>query len=410
MASINTTADKKKSTIAAYNYTVEAKFINDDEEIDFITETMVDIILNYDYINKTMPTIYMGLRINSKLYEKLIDHTDDAIIHLKINKFNKNSNTILETPYIDDNFIYKITKDPNYNRAIEEDVNQGEDSTGKDYKKGYIGLIKIQSLNDNKKVNNVIVRNTNLSTLIYTFTKHMNMVMEPIDNNITISQLVIPPIDSITKLLKYIDLNYAIYPSGYRYFRDFNKTYLLSWAGNPVSDGTSSNDTIIIKIMDNIDEDGKLNSTQIDQTNGSYIINIDSENTTIEINEDKEKSYNKIVGITANGKVSEYDLNIPKNKLSSEKIQIKRINNENTRSIESYKRKIEGTSVLLNIVKTEIDATMIVPNKQFIVKNCDEYSNYDGKYILVYKKEVLLLQEGVYISATSFGLAKVPEE
>lgn len=407
--SINTTGDKKKSTVAAYNYTVQATFISDDEEIEFVKETIVDVILNYEYMVKTMPTIYLGLRMNTKLYEKLLEHSDDAIIHLKINKFNKNSNTILEKPYINDNFIYKIPKDPNYNRALEEASNNGEDSTGKDYMKGYLGLIKIESLNDNKRLINTIVRNTNLSSLIYTYTKHMNMVMEPIDNNVVISQLVIPPIESITKLLSYIDLNYAIYPSGYRYFRDFDKTYLLSNAGNPVSDGSNTIDTIIIKIMNNIEADGKLNSTQIDQTNGTYIINIDSDNTTIEINDDKEKSFNKIIGVTTNGNVSEYDLNIPKNKLSSEKVKIKRVNNENTRSIESYKRKIEGASVLLNIVKTEIDATMIVPNKQFIVRNCEEYRKYDGKYILAYKKEVLLLQEGIYISGTTFGLAKVPD-
>ena len=45
--SINTTVDKKKSTVAAYNYTVQATFISDDEEIEFVKETIVDVILNY---------------------------------------------------------------------------------------------------------------------------------------------------------------------------------------------------------------------------------------------------------------------------------------------------------------------------------------------------------------------------
>lgn len=401
-------ADKNKTIIAAYNYTVQATLLTDDEEYDLLTDTIEDILLNYDYDGKTMPTIYIGIRLNTKLYQTLVDHENDALINLVIEKYNKNSDNHLPSPYIKDDFIYQMTKDPNYNAKLESLASNDEDTTGKDYKKGYIALLKMKSINDNKKINNGIVVNTNLSTLIYSFMKHMKLVMEPIQNNIKISQLVIPPIDSITKLLYYIDMNYAIYDSGYRYFRDFDKTYLLSSEGNPVSDGTSAIDTIIINIADNIEPEGKLNSTQIDIENDAYVINVDSDRTTIDIRDTIEKSYNKIVGITSNGKVSQYDLDIPRNKYSEEKVQLQRINNENTRSIESAKRKIERNTIVLNIVKTEIDSSMITPNKKFVVKNCKENRQYDGKYILIYKKEILLAQDNKFTAAMSFGLAKVP--
>lgn len=401
-------ADKNKTIIAAYNYTVQATLLTDDEEYDLLTDTIEDILLNYDYDGKTMPTIYIGIRLNTKLYQTLVDHENDALINLVIEKYNKNSDNHLPSPYIKDDFIYQMTKDPNYNAKLESLASNDEDTTGKDYKKGYIALLKMKSINDNKKINNGIVVNTNLSTLIYSFMKHMKLVMEPIQNNIKISQLVIPPIDSITKLLYYIDMNYAIYDSGYRYFRDFDKTYLLSSEGNPVSDGTSAIDTIIINIADNIEPEGKLNSTQIDIENDAYVINVDSDRTTIDIRDTIEKSYNKIVGITSNGKVSQYDLDIPRNKYSDEKVQLQRINNENTRSIESAKRKIERNTIVLNIVKTEIDSSMITPNKKFVVKNCKENRQYDGKYILIYKKEILLAQDNKFTAAMSFGLAKVP--
>ena len=119
----------------------------------------------------------------------------------------------------------------------------------------------------------------------------MNMVIEPISNNVNISQLVLPPMDSITKFLEYLDLNYAIYNSGYRYFRDFDKTYLLSCDGNPVSDGTNSINTIIIKIADNVDVEGNINSTQINIEDNSYVITIDSSRVTIDTNTTKEKSW-----------------------------------------------------------------------------------------------------------------------
>ena len=397
-----------KKVIAAYNYTVKATLITDDDTEEILTESIADVLLNYEYTKKNMPTIYLGVRLNTKLYNKLVENKDSATIHLQINKYNKNSNTILELPYIVDDFIYDMTKDPSYNTKLTESTFKNSDSTGKEYKKGYLGLFKIESLNDNKNgVINGIVRNTNLASLIYSYTRHMNMVIEPIQNNVHIDQLVIKPIDSITKFLQYIDLNYAIYDSGYRYFRDFDKTYLLSSDGNPVSDGSNTINTIIIKIMDNVDAEGKTNSTQIDIDNDAYVITIDSSRTTISTNTTNEKRYNKIIGITANGNVSQYDIDIPKNKYSTEKVKIERVNNENTRSIVSQKKRIERTNVLLNIVKTEIDGSMITPNKEFIVKNCKENRKYDGRYLLVSKKEILIKQDGIYTSAISFVLSKV---
>ena len=398
----------KKNIIAAYNYTVKASLVLEDGTEDLITETIRDVLVSYEYMIKRMPTIYIGINLNTKMYNKLVENKETAVIHLVINKYNKNSNTILEKPYIVDDFIYDMTRDPSYNTAMVEKIFENSDDTGHSYKTGYIALLKIESLNDNKKqIINGIVQNTNLSSLIYTFTKHMNMVIEPIKNNITISQLVLPPIESVSKFLEYIDLNYGIYSSGYRYFRDFNKTYLLSCDGKPVKDGTNTINTIIIKIADNVDAEGKINSTQIGIDNDSYVITIDSSDTSIDINTIKEKRYNKIIGVTTDGKVSQHNLNIPKNKLSTEKVQIQRVNNENTRSISAKRKLIERSNVILNIVKTEIDSSMITPNKEYIVKNVKENRKYDGKYLLLYKKEILLKQEGIFISGMSFGLAKI---
>lgn len=405
MAEVN---KDKKNIIVAYNYTVKASLITEDGTEDLITETIKDILISREYMVKRMPTIYLGINLNTKMYNKLVENKDTAVIHLVINKYNKNANTILEKPYIVDDFIYDMTRDPSYNTTMVDKIFENSDSTGQSYKTGHLALLKIESLNDNKKqIINGIVQNTNLSSLIYTFTKHMNMVIEPIKNNITISQLVLPPIESVSKFLEYIDLNYGIYSSGYRYFRDFNKTYLLSCDGKPVKDGTNTINSIIIKIVDNIEAEGKINSTQIGIDNDSYVITIDSSNTTIDINTIKEKRYNKIIGVTTNGKVSQHNLNIPKNKLSTEKVQIQRVNNENTRSISAKRKLIERSNIILNIVKTEIDGSMITPNKEYIVKNVKENRKYDGKYLLLYKKEILLKQEGVFISGMSFGLAKI---
>ena len=190
--------DNKNSVIAAYNYTVEASLITNDDTEDLITETISDVLLNFEYGTKHMPTIYVGIRVNTKLYNKLVKNKNDATIKLKIYKYNKNSTTQLRKPYIEDDFVYEMNNDTSYNTTLVNETFGDSDSTGQAYKKGYIALIKIQSLNDNKKqIINGIVRNVNLSSLIYTYTKHMNMVIEPIENNVYIIQLVfLTPVDT----------------------------------------------------------------------------------------------------------------------------------------------------------------------------------------------------------------------
>ena len=49
--------DNKDAIIAAYNYTVKASLITNDDVEDLITETISDVLLNFEYGTKHMPTI-----------------------------------------------------------------------------------------------------------------------------------------------------------------------------------------------------------------------------------------------------------------------------------------------------------------------------------------------------------------
>ena len=92
--------DNKDAIIAAYNYTVKASLITNDDVEDLITETISDVLLNFEYGTKHMPTIYIGIKVNTKLYNKLVKNKNSATIKLSIYKYNKNSTTQLQKPYI----------------------------------------------------------------------------------------------------------------------------------------------------------------------------------------------------------------------------------------------------------------------------------------------------------------------
>ena len=68
------------------------------------------------------------------------------------------------------------------------------------------------------------------------------------------------------------------------------------------------------------------------------------------------------------------------------------------------KSKIENTSVILNFSKANIDADIFTPDKSFIVNNREEDNDYNGKYIIMYKKEVIGKIDVEYATNTIIGL------
>ena len=49
-------------------------------------------------------------------------------------------------------------------------------------------------------------------------------------------------------------------------------------------------------------------------------------------------------------------------------------------------------------------------NKEYIIKNYKDNSDYDGKFILSYKKEVMILASQGFQSNIVFGLRKINED
>ena len=114
------------------------------------------------------------------------------------------------------------------------------------------------------------------------------------------------------------------------------------------------------------------------------------------------------MGIDINGNTRKVDLSISRNSNSTEKVTLKRVSNVNSNSIDVMKDNIDKSNCVITITKTELDNSVITPNREFQVSNCKEYKKYDGRYLLSSKKEVFLPQEeNSFIGSTSFILRKV---
>lgn len=396
------------SLITSFKYSVSMELVVGQTSEVVPQSSIKEVITNYDYDGNTMPIIYIRTRLSSTMYDKFIKNAENATIILTITKFNDQAlGGKRERNYVKSNFIYVMTSNPNYNKSIEQAVSDADDSQS--YLDGYIGLIQVDSVNDNRILINTILKNTNLMSIIYKYTKHMTMVIEPFDNTDHLDTVIIPPISSITNLLKFLNTEYTFYKSGYRYFRDFTTTYLLSMNGTSVADMNYTYNTVIINIVDPLDPVSSTNSMELNDSAKAYIINVDARRTSIDINRNTDQMFNSIIGVDLFGNTKQIDLDIPKTPESSEKVTLERVQNNNLSYVDNMKHMVESVTTLLTITKTEIDSSILTPNKEYLVRNYEDNSKYNGRYILAFKKEVMLQQDNEYISSVVFALRKIKD-
>lgn len=399
------------SITTAFKYKLEMSLLIGKKYYEIPRNSVKTILISSDYDKNNMPIIYMRIRMSSTLYNQMVLNNDRATISFRLFKFDDKSVSGVVESYIEDNFTYVMPTDPNYNEAMEQYVS-GSSTAYNDnadtYMEGYIALTSLKLVGDNVKLINTIVKDTDIMSIVHKFTSHMNMCIEPFDNRDHIDQMIIPPITTISKLLAYLNDQYCFYKNGYRYFRSFNTTYLLSANGNAVKEGINSFNTIIISICDPLDEKGKSNAIDLDRTNHAYIVYVDAKKTSITVDKFANKQYNSIIGVDTEGNTIQEELRVPPTPDSTEKTIITRT--DSLDYIYNIKRAVESVSVILTVSKTEIDSSLFTPNKEYQIKHYSSSREYDGKYILSYKKEVLVQQGEEYIGNILFGLRRILED
>lgn len=401
------------TVVAAYNYTPTVELLVGTKNYSFPRNSIRTIIIDDSYDKNTMPIIYIKVRISSVLYNKLVLNASTGTISFRLFKYTRDTRSTFREPYIEDNFTYIMTSDPNYNEALEQFVsnkNTVDTESSDTYMEGYIGLMSLKCIENNKMLINDIIKNSNLPSIVHKYTNHMQMCIEPFEYADVIPQHIIPPMTTITELLEWLNDNFTFYKSGYRYFRDFTTTYILSMNGKAVMADSNRFNTVVFSIRDPLDHLGKINSMELDNTNHAYIIYVDASDTSIKIDRTTNKHYNSIIGVDTMGNTVQEPLNLPDSPTMTEKVLLERTYPDNLDRIYNTKAAIESASIIVSIKKSEIDSTIFTPNKEYQIKNYSDNREFDGRYILSYKKEMILRQDDGYIGSVLIGLRKVVEE
>ena len=146
----------------------------------------------------------------------------------------------------------------------------------------------------------------------------------------------------------------------------------------------------------------------MDRTNHAYVVYVDANDTSIKIDRYANKRYNSIIGVDIQGNTIQEELRVAATPDSTQKVILERA--DNLDYIYNVKTAIESVAVVLTMSKTEIDSSIFTPNKEYQIKHYSSSREYDGKYVLSYKKEIMVQQGEVYIGNVLFGLRRILED
>lgn len=390
-----------QSKSSRYKYKVSLTHVKGSEETFIIESAIKTIIIDRSYYIRNMPIIIVILNLNAADYQKFVLGRFNSQVVLHIERYDMNSQSSVSKDIIKDTFTYFLPdNNPNYTKSMDEEG----DTIDNAYKRLTIGLLSTKLIDQNRVVFNKVYKDTNMATLVQLGIQNIpKVIMEPIKNNRQLSAIHVPPISSISKYIAYLDSYCNLYSGGYCFFMDFDYTYLISNDGKiiDIKDGTYN--TISIDIQNTITDESKLIGMITDNKQKLYKIYVDALSTSLSIDEQTDYIMNKFMAVTTSGATREGDIDIMGSN-TSKKMLFERIANENSSAMSSINH---DPGIIIGISKPELDSGVLQPNKEWIISNFEDNEEYNGNYYMIYKKDILLQQDGEFTCNTSVGLSMV---
>ena len=394
-----------------YKYKASIEFLLGEDVYYIKTLNIKSIAIDSNYKENNMPMLFVTASVDKRLYDKMIQNQDTGSIVLTIQRCIANSDMPdLYTDYIKDKFIYFLSDDINKNDLADyEGENDGREDI---FKLVSFGLMSLDHINKNKKVVNGIF-DGKLSSLMYYLTNHLDILIEPPKDNKDLKNIFIPPTNSVSKSLEYLNSLNVFYASNYRFFMDFDCAYLLSSDGKAVKKVDEDISTVFLVLKNSYDEGSKIQGMIIDETQSMYQIECDAQDCELSDTHISEKLYSKLVATDTSGKQDEFEITTTgEDSLIEEKTKAVRVMNQNSGIIDNIVSSVDRSAITLMVQKTDIDSAVLTMNKEYIVKADETYGteDYNGRYIVTRKRELYIREDENFVMNTMLILEKIPGE
>ena len=384
-----------KTSVGVYNFKCELIYLNTvkNKSLKIDAKSIKSFKIDHNYLTNHMPTILMTLSLDKKVIDDMIKNNNENLFSFTVKKYNTLSNSPLAINYFKRKFTYFLSDKLNNN----DDIDYADEQQIKEqnFNTITIGLMCIDHINDNKKNCSMSVNGRKYDFVKY-ITSHMNNVLiEPFTYNETLKNFVIPSIDSISELLKYVNDYRVFYKSHYRYYIDFDCAYIISSSGKSIKKKNDKYDSVTINIKDIIQEGANDRGIKINKTKGNHTINVSYTDAEVYDNSISNKSKTDIKGITSTGSTKKKLKS--SSSISKAKTKSIRLKNDNTHMMENIVSDNDSSNIFIAITKDDVDPSVFTINKRYNIHNIDRYKENDGVYLLTRKiEEYYRTEDNVY--------------
>jgi len=262
-----------------YEYYIDlyynCKDYNEPKLIDQKNIKSLTIYKEYDKYN--MPIATMNLHIDKKFADNIIKNSKTATMIMAVYKYQLDNNAAIKQLYFKHEFSYLTDDDTNKTEDIDYAKTDSKDEDREDvYRILKLGLISKKLVDRNLSPNNATIYKSSMQNIIVDLLNIGEpLLIEPFTETELVEQLIIPPKESLSKTLDYLNTIRVFYNTGYRFFMDLDNIYLVSKSGKATLRNVDKYATIKFNLSDiGGKEEAILEGFRDDDKTKSYIVDI----------------------------------------------------------------------------------------------------------------------------------------
>ena len=262
-----------------YEYYIDlyynCKDYNEPKLIDQKNIKSLTIYKEYDKYN--MPIATMNLHVDKKFADNIIKNSKTATMIMAVYKYQLDNNAAIKQLYFKHEFSYLTDDDTNKTEDIDYAKTDSKDEDREDvYRILKLGLISKKLVDRNLSPNNATIYKSSMQNIIVDLLNIGEpLLIEPFTETELVEQLIIPPKESLSKTLDYLNTIRVFYNTGYRFFMDLDNIYLVSKSGKATLRNVDKYATIKFNLSDiGGKEEAILEGFRDDDKTKSYIVDI----------------------------------------------------------------------------------------------------------------------------------------
>ncbi|MBR2245901.1 MAG: hypothetical protein IJ880_02545 [Bacilli bacterium] len=260
------------------------------------------IISDYDQTN--MPIAYATLNLNKTDRDRIIKEAKTAYFDLNITTVQIISSLDNKTSNAPSKYsgkcVYFIDEDLNYNKELDypEKTAATALKSDNDVLQAFsVGLMWDKCIENNKQTSNDTILNTTMFNAVLRHIGNKPLLIEPFKYNETLEQLIVPPKESLSKVIEFFNDVKVFYETKYRFFIDPDCIYLTSSSGKGIKKKGEKFVNWVFNVRPITDPASMKEGMAFNSQNNCYYTDIHVKDTYYTIDNDTNKLFNEIKSI-----------------------------------------------------------------------------------------------------------------